>query len=830
MFFANALKDYVDQLNDLALLLNDNFTVFAFLKSLSIYLFDSSKLVLVYFFSCQWLTDFIELPCRFKANYLAILEGNNLFETNLNPTFFEFLETKSLTSKGFVTGFLNSFFLALPLSVPHLLTLRAFLINGLPAGVSAAAGTILGQFTFFACVFFGFEYLVLPFLSFEPLNYIAGSIIVVNVLYNMVHKPNMEVLNTSSDLNLLVKFFGLNFVLAWTEQTSLFQYFGNLTVNNSPTLLQGFSEDVSSVAGFFLSNGFYLIGILLGSILWTAFFGFILTLLRNQLSKISKIPFMFLNDRIHKGVFVLTFTLCLSSVPYYGFDYLVSAPLGFLSQDKALDFIRAKTYYGVEDLSAGGVIAETFVNPIPFDRTSQLERVAKNSYLNTFEDYSINSENFWKNRMIMSPKKMARFETTRKSTSSSSYSEIEQQNQSNNFLDDFYKSIKIDEKNKISKLEENIDTMASFVFNPIAYDYYNLNLEDYAYTRKQFREKFYNNLVYKALVHLDMVGFLQGQPKFYSLTPKDEMVLYQRRVVFENYLNSIQEYKNLVIKEQNTSPYAEKVYNQQFKGSLDLVRHYFAISLAQNTDRDAGGLKKVLKFDQPLYKNSLTEWNSFLHEELDFSSKEKSLTGNFSQVLPEKQRPQSKSNELNQNDETRFALQRSGETDSTPFYMGWDGSLRKFLVKKACIPGIPFGNEAFSKEIQPAKNASKLPTYLSFQSWAFNSNNLKKVFDKGISLPYIPLSEESALKVAELFQIQDSGYNKANFKSNLLLQQNLPPYNWSSFLASSQVSPILTKELNQYIDLGNALPPQLGGFAWPGVKLNELTIPLLKQK
>lgn len=819
MFFATALKDYVDQLNDLALLLNDNFTVFVFLKSLSIYLFNSIKLVLVYIFSCQWLTDFIELPCHFKANYIAILEGNNLFETNLNPTFFEFLETKSLTSNLFVTGFLNSFFLAFPLSVPHLLTLRAFLINGLPAGVSAAAGTILGQFTFFSCVFFGFEFFLLPFLSFEPLNYILGSIIVVNVLYNMVHKPNMEVLNTSNDSNLLLKFFGLNFLLAWTEQTSLFQYFGNLTVNNSPTLLQGTSGGVSTVSGFFLSNGFYLIGILSGSILWTAFFGFIFTILRNQVSKISKIPFMFLNDRIHKGVFVLTFTLCLSSVPYYGFDYLVSAPLGFLSQDKALDFIKAKTYYALGDPSSG-IMSETFINPIPFDRPSQLEKVAKNSSLNTFEDYSINSENFWKNRFQMSPKKMARFETSQKSTTSSNYSEIEQKNQSNNFLDDFYKSIEIDEKNKISKLEENIDTMASFVFNPIAYDYYNLNLEDYSYTRKQFREKFYNNPVYKAFVHLDMLGFLQGQPKFYSLTPKDEMVLYQRRVVFENYLNSIQDYKNLVVKEQNTSPYAEKVYNQQFKGSLDLVRHYFAISLAQKPELDSTGLKKVLKFDQPLYKNALTEWNPFLHEELDVSSKENSLTGNPSL--------RSKSNELLQSDGKDLTLQRGGKTDSTPFYMGWDGSLRKFLVKKACTPGIPFGNQAFSKETPLL--SSKLPTYLSFQSWAFNSNNLKRVLDKGVSLPYIPLSEENALKVAELFQIQDSGYNKANLKSNLLLQQNLPPYNWGSFLSSSQVSTILTKELNQYIDLGNTLPPQLGGFAWPGVSLNELAIPLLKQK
>jgi hypothetical protein len=87
MFFATALKDYVDQLNDLALLLNNNFTVLAFLKSLVFYLVNSTKVVLLYIISFQWLTDFIELPCHFNVNYLAILEGTNLLEKDLNPSF-----------------------------------------------------------------------------------------------------------------------------------------------------------------------------------------------------------------------------------------------------------------------------------------------------------------------------------------------------------------------------------------------------------------------------------------------------------------------------------------------------------------------------------------------------------------------------------------------------------------------------------------------------------------------------------------------------------------------------------------------------------------------
>jgi hypothetical protein len=66
--------------------------------------------------------------------------------------------------------------------------------------------------------------------SFEPVSYIIGLIVTVNLLYTMTHKPVIYSLNkTQKDvLPLLI------FLLAWTEQTSIFQYFGNLTFNSFP--------------------------------------------------------------------------------------------------------------------------------------------------------------------------------------------------------------------------------------------------------------------------------------------------------------------------------------------------------------------------------------------------------------------------------------------------------------------------------------------------------------------------------------------------------------------------------------------------------------------
>jgi hypothetical protein len=48
-----------------------------------------------------------------------------ILETKIGP--FPHLQMELLTENNFGTGLLNSFFLALPLSVPHLLTVRAFI-------------------------------------------------------------------------------------------------------------------------------------------------------------------------------------------------------------------------------------------------------------------------------------------------------------------------------------------------------------------------------------------------------------------------------------------------------------------------------------------------------------------------------------------------------------------------------------------------------------------------------------------------------------------------------------------------------------------------------
>jgi hypothetical protein len=66
--------------------------------------------------------------------------------------------------------------------------------------------------------------------SFEPVNYIIGLIVTVNLLYTMTHKPVIYSLNKTQKIFYFP--YSELILLAWTEQT--FFHFGNLTFNSFP--------------------------------------------------------------------------------------------------------------------------------------------------------------------------------------------------------------------------------------------------------------------------------------------------------------------------------------------------------------------------------------------------------------------------------------------------------------------------------------------------------------------------------------------------------------------------------------------------------------------
>ena len=197
---------------------------------------------------------------------------------------------------------------------------------------------------------------------------------------------------------------------------------------------------------------------------------------------------------------------------------------------------------------------------------------------------------------------------------------------------------------------------------------------------------------------LDIQNFLRRQPPEYFLTEKEENLLFEKRLILANYYNSLRSYSLLPYSEtfQNlfggTKTYANRVYNQQYKGTLKILRRLFLIDLNSKSSKQSAS--SILKYDQPLFRNQENNSNLFVHEELQ------------PQQINKKTSP-----EL-----SNFSLQ---EVYSMPFYVGWDSIMRKFVLTNR----LPMTKDLFSKlEDTQSQNLANLNNQntINFTAWPLN--------------------------------------------------------------------------------------------------------------
>ena len=166
------------------------------------------------------------------------------------------------------------------------------------------------------------------------------------------------------------------------------------------------------------------------------------------------------------------------------------------------------------------------------------------------------------------------------------------------------------------------------------------------------KNSFYTNPLYRFLLEKDVDAFLSRQPKDHFLSVFEENQLGRNRVVLNDYYNTLRSYKLLPSwdafqDEFNGSlSYANKIYNQQFKGTLSLVRRLFSITVnpldvesnnlldINNSSNKTttppaiaadshGGFAtiaqrahdRILKLDQPLYKTNVGNTSYLLNLE-----------------------------------------------------------------------------------------------------------------------------------------------------------------------------------------------------------------------
>lgn len=368
-----AVKDYVEVVHKL---IETDSLNFISAKNQTINSYNDFGAMLTYFVLLvkQFLGDFLSLKW-FQAIYsfpvvipniasamiseISVLDGyfHNVFTFLEIPISYGNQNFLFSCIEKFSIGILNSLFLFLPTSTAHLICLRRFVMQGLEAGYIAGLGTIAGNMVWIGSFIFGFRFLVIPWLSLDIVRYGLGFLLLIKYMWDSYSEKRTVLENLSKK-----KIFLLNFLLTFTEQTNIYPFVSNLSISSDSTFLEGFPTE--SFPEFVGLHGSYLAGIFLGSfslLQFTCWFWenpafnlymWAISSFKGTTGVYSKtLNFVFL---------YLTMISAISSISYFGLDYTITNPLGFVHEDRLFD--------------QKGLLETAFLNTKPSDRNTRRNR------------------------------------------------------------------------------------------------------------------------------------------------------------------------------------------------------------------------------------------------------------------------------------------------------------------------------------------------------------------------------------------------------------------------------------------------------------------------
>ena len=554
MSFVAAIRDYVETLNTISETLGQNVTISSFISETLLFILKTIQSGFLYVVSFQWIRDFTLLPIVLPQFSSALFKETFFLETP-SKVFFEFLEIPDLHQNKFLLGFFNSFFLSLPLSVVHIISIRRLLIQGIPAAVYSIGGYLIGQFLFLSFILFGVREILIPWLTLEPLNYLLGLILIFRIIYSMTTtRETLMELKTWAHPQYKTFFF-TSFLLAWCEQTSLFQYVGNLTLSSNVTILESFSS-TSPISSFF-THFLYLSGIGLGCVLFTSLWGFFFLQVKNWFVFYTPLFTSSFIQFVNKTSFILVLALSLSSIPFYGFEYLLTGPLGFVSQDTVFKntplnqtFVKdyAKGTTGLSGVESNFQYID--LDLAPFDRGEYLIAPDVQQPL-SFEDLNYRGEFDWTTRNA----KVSGITDSRSGFFTLSrlfkkQKEISSESENQSLAQDKLEKNRLLSEVNPTFLGGDLDTNSEIVKRYFQfYDgtrnsdesfqipYQQLYSSSFPvdYLRKQsqidrkieqkIKDKYYSNPVYRSLLFLDIDLFLKRQPENFKLSGEQEIDL-----------------------------------------------------------------------------------------------------------------------------------------------------------------------------------------------------------------------------------------------------------------------------------------------------------------
>jgi hypothetical protein len=861
MSFVTALRDYFDVLNSTTFSLGGNLTLQEFITQTFIYGFQTLWLAFIYIITGQWIRDLAFLPIKapqisssvIKEGYVGALSpfSNILsFSENLQREFNPFLF--------FFIGFINSFFASLPISSAHLLSGRRLLVQGIPAGIASGFGTLTGQFLFLTCVLFGIRPLIIPWVSFQPWSAFLSFGILISLVYGVAHKRSFQTVQ-NSDLITLGRFFFLNFILSWCEQSAFFHHLGNITVFPSGSALESFSVSTGLSSFFVHSNyllGFFLGGCLfgIGSIVFTLF-------CKDLVLKWTNFSFSVFLQRINFCLMSSIIALCLCTFPFYGLDLLFGKPFGIVPEERSLrgTIISPNKMSELEWF--------LFQNKFAFSKQSDLTPWDTGFYLQgenyqqsedqkveleedpfaqfpSFEQLNGEADYAWTTankrtaghraegsrslgkflREVLSQDQVKKDRKEQKGEQprniQSNAAKISQENQSFSANDtgvedektgvtlhQYYKNF--DNRSQWRPLFKEDDPEIDLYIDPqdinkrdpsflkeraiedVEIDaflfrdqkiglspFFNFDIVQPEPIQQIIEKRFYNTIAYKRALDFDIDLFASRQPKEYLLSQQEEIELLEKRQSLSKYYDTLRAYDDMLHVERfneyfgGSKSYASKFYNQQFKGTLKVVRKLFSIHLSDEE------LSSPLTFDQPLFLDKGKKIPIF-HEEIfkhkfQRESSEKNLSSNF--------------------------LKGAG---SRPLYAGWDEHSKKLILTNRFLSRSSVGKELFISDDQKSQypTLKSLP-FFTFSSWPMPRN----IFDQQKRIDQLPNNYNL------MYQINPLQENYIPLEDEVIpWRMKTTPKNYGPYsvdLTDISIDP------TQYI--WKIFPPDRGGIIWPG--------------
>jgi len=675
MSLVTAIRDYIEffnaYTNDFTQLItsSEGLSLTKIVMETGIYILKTLQTGLLYIISFQWVRDFTVLPI-IVPNWIEdlILHRN---PPNVDDLFVTTLTIPTIKQDSFLLGFGNSFFLSLPISLVHILAVRRLFIQGVPAGVYTLGGYIAGRLLFILFTIGGLRVFLVPWLSLEPLNYLVGIIVLIRIILTI---PRERLRQLSGWNHPSYKdFFLTSFLLAWCEHTSIFQYFGNLTSNATSTIF-----DFHPGTALF-EKIVYSSGLLLGCLLFSGLFIFVLSLQREKLfnAPVGSRRLSQIIQRLNKGTFLLIVIFTVQSIPFYGVDYLFTGPLGFVSQDIAfhrsvLDPYNIDDFRNEEQIKhpntrddqkevvplgelGKGTNSETIDKDVArFDRGEYLVLPFEppDDELSVgpvgFEDLNYDGENAWLTRTELMAEMKPRYargaerwirsiENAFVSWGSQFAKDLQQYrvqftqlnlsrfyplprssfivNDDDEETQRYLFAPSKDSKDNVERYQTEYGgpgTDPNSVLYTNEFDKKDLrraaDISDasipprFIYREERdinpetqlqptrleinLKNRYYSSYLYKGLLNIDIDLFLKRQPSDYYLNAHQEFDLYSKREKLMKYYDSLRWYTNADQEQwldfnyffRGTKSFANKVYNQQFKGTLRTVSRLFALS------------------------------------------------------------------------------------------------------------------------------------------------------------------------------------------------------------------------------------------------------------